>query len=79
MNTSRRAASGNAFSKIAFSLGAVLLVFAPPTARPGGAQEFYDFHQTAVTTASPGTFQSSQNDPNVSSDRRRYVPCFERA
>jgi hypothetical protein len=44
MSTRRRAASGNALSKIAFGLGAVLLVFAPPTARPGGAQEFYDFH-----------------------------------
>jgi hypothetical protein len=44
MSIWRQAASGNAFSKIAFSLGAVFLVFAPPTARPGGAQEFYDFH-----------------------------------
>jgi hypothetical protein len=43
MNTWRRAASGNAFSKIAFSLGAVLLAFAPPTARPAGAQEVYDY------------------------------------
>ncbi|MBV8093696.1 MAG: hypothetical protein JO110_10755 [Acetobacteraceae bacterium] len=41
--TTRRAASGNAFSKIAFGLGAVLLLFAPPMARPGGAHEFYDF------------------------------------
>jgi hypothetical protein len=43
MGTSRRAASGDTFSKALFSLGAMLLVFAPPTARPSSAQEFYDF------------------------------------
>ena len=41
MSTWRRAASGSAFSKIAFGLAAALLVFAPP--RPGGAQQVYDF------------------------------------
>ena len=35
-----RAASGNAFSKIAFGLGAVLLLFAPPMARPGAPKSF---------------------------------------
>jgi hypothetical protein len=43
MGTSRRALSGNTYSKVVFGLGVMLLVFAPPTARPGGAQEFYDF------------------------------------
>ena len=43
MHKSRRAVSGNTFSKVVFGLTAVLLVIAPPTARPGGAQEFYDF------------------------------------
>ena len=39
MHTSRRAVSGNTFSKLVFGLAAVLLMFAPPTARPGGAEE----------------------------------------
>jgi hypothetical protein len=39
MHKSRRAVSGNTFSKVVFGLTAVLLVFAPPTARPGGAAE----------------------------------------
>jgi hypothetical protein len=43
MDTSRRAVSGNRLSKVVFGLAAMLLVFAPPTARPVGAQEFYDF------------------------------------
>jgi hypothetical protein len=43
MSTWRRDASGNALSKIALGLGAVLLVFAPPTARTGAAAEVYDF------------------------------------
>jgi hypothetical protein len=43
MHKSRRAVSGNTFSKVVFGLAGVLLVFAPPTARPGAAAEFYDF------------------------------------
>jgi hypothetical protein len=39
MDTSLRAVRGNTFSKVVFGLAAVLLVFAPPTARPGGAAE----------------------------------------
>src|ERR1700746_3274219 len=39
MDTSVRAVRGNTFSKVVFGLAAVLLVFAPPTARPGGAAE----------------------------------------
>ena len=39
MDTSQRAASGNKFSKVVFGLAAVSFVFAPPTARPSGAQE----------------------------------------
>ena len=41
MDTS--AVRGNTFSKIALGLAAVLLLFAPPTARFGGAAEVYDF------------------------------------
>jgi hypothetical protein len=40
MNTWRRDASGNAFSKVVLGLAAVLLLFAPPTAR---AQAIPDF------------------------------------
>jgi len=43
MKTRRRAVSGNVLSRVAFSVGAMLLVFAPLTARPAGAQQFYDF------------------------------------
>src|SRR5262245_33137043 len=43
MSTRRQAASGNAFSNMAFGLGAVLLVFALPTARADGTGENYDF------------------------------------
>jgi hypothetical protein len=38
MDKSRRAVSGKTSSKVVFGLAAVLLVFAPPTARPGAAQ-----------------------------------------
>jgi hypothetical protein len=43
MSTWRQAVSGTTFSKIAFGLGAVLLVFAPSTARADAAGETYDF------------------------------------
>jgi hypothetical protein len=43
MGTSRRAASGNAFSNVLFCLGAVLVVSAPPAARPASAQGFPAF------------------------------------
>jgi hypothetical protein len=43
MHKSRQAVSGNTFSKIVLGLAAVLLLFAPPTARSGGAAEVYDF------------------------------------
>jgi hypothetical protein len=43
MHKSRRAVSGNTFSKVVFGLTAVLLLFAPPTARSGGAAEVFDF------------------------------------
>ena len=39
MDQSQRAVSGNSFSKAVFGLAAVLLLFAPPTARPAGAAE----------------------------------------
>ena len=41
MSTWRLAASGTAFSNIAFGLAAAVFVFASP--RPGGAQQIYDF------------------------------------
>ena len=43
MHKSRQAVSRNTFSKIVLGLAAVLLLFAPPTARSGGAAEVYDF------------------------------------
>src|ERR1700730_18659770 len=43
MHKSRRAVSGNMVSKVVFGLTAVLLLFAPPTARSGGAAEVFDF------------------------------------
>jgi len=43
MRKSRRAVSGNTFSKVVFGLGTMLLVFAPPTVRSSGAREVYDF------------------------------------
>ena len=43
MGTSQRATRGNALSKVVFGLATMLLVFAPPTVRPSGAQEVYDF------------------------------------
>ena len=43
MGTSQRAVCGNKLSALVFGLAAVLLLFAPPTARSGGAAEVYDF------------------------------------
>jgi hypothetical protein len=43
MRASRPAASGNTFPKVLFSLGAMVLVFAPSAARPQSAQDTYDF------------------------------------
>jgi hypothetical protein len=43
MGTSKRAVRGCLLSKVVFIFGAVLLLFAPPMARPVGAAEFYDF------------------------------------
>jgi hypothetical protein len=39
MHKSRRVINGNTFIKVVFGLTAVLALFAPPTARPGGAAE----------------------------------------
>jgi hypothetical protein len=68
MGTSRRAASGNTFSKVVFALAAVLLVFAPPTARPGGAAEAIDpqfcngyFALCAASTCTPTGKQIAVN------------------
>jgi hypothetical protein len=43
MGASRRALSNNTSSRVVFGLGVMLFVLAPPTARPAGAQEVYDF------------------------------------
>jgi hypothetical protein len=43
MGGSQRALRGDSLSKIVLILCAALLLFAPPTARPVGAAEFYDF------------------------------------
>jgi hypothetical protein len=43
MQILRQAVTGNRLSKVVVSLGAVLLLFAPLTARPGAAAEVYDF------------------------------------
>jgi hypothetical protein len=43
MGGSPRALQGNLLARVVFFLGAVLLAFAPPTARSGRAAEVYDF------------------------------------
>ena len=43
MGAPQRAVRGNNLSKVIFGLSAMLLALAPPTARPGRAQEVYDF------------------------------------
>jgi hypothetical protein len=52
MGGSQRAVPCNSLSKVAFILGAVLLLFAPPTARPIGAAEFYLIGFASVAMAS---------------------------
>ena len=78
MSESRRAVSGNAFSKIAFGLGAVLLVFAPPTARTGAAAEVYDFQfcrgYFALCAASTCTRTGKQIAVNTVTGRTRNFP-----
>ena len=59
MRASRRPVRGNVLSKVVFGLAAVFFVFAPPTARPGGAAEIFDFEicggYFALCAASPCT------------------------
>jgi hypothetical protein len=59
MGASRRALSNNTSSRVVFGLAAVLSVFAPPTVRPAGAAEVYDFQicggYFALCAASPCT------------------------
>ncbi len=43
MRLSRRAAQGNVFSMVVLGMAAILLAFAPPTARAAGGAENYDF------------------------------------
>jgi hypothetical protein len=43
MGAPQRAVRGNNLSKVIFGLSGMLLALAPPTARPGRAQEVYDF------------------------------------
>jgi hypothetical protein len=64
MSTGRGALSGNAFSKVVFGLGVMLLALAPPAARPGAAAEVYDFQfcrgYFALCAASPCTPKPGQ-------------------
>jgi hypothetical protein len=68
MDTSQRVVSGNTFSKAVFGLAAVLLLFAPPTARPGAAQGIPDlqicsgyFALCAASTCTPTGNQIAVN------------------
>jgi hypothetical protein len=72
MDTSRRAVSGNTLSKVVFGLAAILLLFAPPTARPGGAAEALPdfqfctgyFALCAASTCTPTGKQIAVNKPD---------------
>ena len=72
MDTLRQAVSGNTFSKVVFGLAAVLLLFAPPTARPGGAEEALPdfqfctgyFALCAASTCTPTGKQIAVNKPD---------------
>jgi hypothetical protein len=75
MGVSRRAVSGNTFSKVVFGLAAVLLVFAPPTARPGSAQELPAFRfcngyfaLCAASTCTPTRKKIAVNTANGTAD-----------
>jgi hypothetical protein len=79
MRKSRRAVSGNTFSKVVFGLTAVLLVSAPPTARPGGtAEAISDFRfcqgYFALCAASTCTPTGSQIAVNTITGRTRNFP-----
>ena len=79
MRKSRQAVSGNTFSKVVFGLTAVLLVFAPPTARPGGAAEaISDFRfcqgYFALCAASTCMPTGSQIAVNTITGRTRNFP-----
>jgi hypothetical protein len=43
MDISERAVRGDVLSKVVFCLVVMFFIFAPPTARPSGAREVYDF------------------------------------
>jgi hypothetical protein len=79
MHRSRRAASGKTFSKVVFGLTAMLLVIAPPTARPGGAAEAtpdFRFCQGyfALCAASTCTPTGKQIAVNTITGRTRNFP-----
>ena len=64
MSGSPRALQGNLLARVVFILGAVLLAFAPPTARSGRAAEVFDFQicggyfaLCAASTCTPTTKQ----------------------
>ena len=68
MKTWRRAVSGNAFSKVVFGLGAVLLLFAPPIARAQAIPDFQFcngyFALCAASTCTPTGKQVAVNQLN---------------
>src|SRR5215831_18836374 len=78
MHKSRRAVSGHMFSKVVFGLTAVLLVFAPPTARPGAAEVIPDFRfcqgYFALCAASTCTPTGKQIAVNTITGRTRNFP-----
>ena len=77
MHKSRQAVSRNTFSKIVLGLAAVLLLFAPPTARSGGAAEVYDFQSRSALlrpARRPGSRSRSKPQPAaLRRSRRRNV------
>jgi hypothetical protein len=80
MNTWRRAASGNAFSKIAFGLAAVLLLFAPPTARAQAIPDFEFcggyFALCAASTCTPTGKQIAVNKPDGTTANFPEADCL---
>src|SRR5690242_1215797 len=74
----RSAVSGNTFSKILFGLTAVLLVFAPLTARAAGAEHAFDFKfcngYFALCAASTCTPTGKQIAVNTATGGTRNFP-----
>jgi len=83
MDKPQRAVSGRTFSKVVFGLTAVLLVFVPPTARPGGAAEALPdfqfctgyFALCAASTCTPTGKQIAVNKPDGTTQNFPEADC----